>query len=205
MVEKKKKEEGFGLGLSPDLLELLAKFQEIELEDFELEVKDLELWLESGAVARQLVPKLKVAPPLKAKPTELMTAQFARPIETYPGKIAEVKLGATRGEGGTRGRSIIIGGEASPAFYTFERPMLHPPVVTLDVFDMEVPLSKAVKMHVKDVVGDPAAWAKLAVEKFGADMVTVHLISIDPLLKNATPRDAVKTVEAVAQAVDVPS
>jgi len=29
-------------------------------------------------------------------------------------------------------------------------------------------------MHVKDVVGDPAAWAKLAVEKFGADMVTVH-------------------------------
>jgi CO dehydrogenase/acetyl-CoA synthase delta subunit len=29
-------------------------------------------------------------------------------------------------------------------------------------------------MHVKEVVGDPAAWAKLAVEKFGADMVTVH-------------------------------
>ena len=204
VAEKKKKEEGLGLGLSPDLLELLAKFQEIELEDFELEVKDLELWLESGAVARQLVPQLKVAPPLKAKPVELMTARFAPPIETYPGKIVEVKLGATRGEGGTRGRSIIIGGEASPAFYTFERPMLHPPVVTLDVFDMEVPLSKAVKMHVKDVVGDPAAWAKLAVEKFGADMVTVHLISIDPLLKNATPRDAVKTVEAVAQAVDVP-
>jgi acetyl-CoA decarbonylase/synthase complex subunit delta len=77
-------------------------------------------------------------------------------------------------------------------------------VVTLDVFDMEVPLSKAVKMHVKDVVGDPAAWAKLAVEKFGADMVTVHLISIDPLLKDATPRDAVKTVENIVQAVDVP-
>ena len=69
---------------------------------------------------------------------------------------------------------------------------------------MEVPLSKAVKMHVKDVVGDPAAWAKLAVEKFGADMVTVHLISIDPLLKNATPKDAVKTVENILQAVDVP-
>jgi acetyl-CoA decarbonylase/synthase complex subunit delta len=134
----------------------------------------------------------------------IMTAQFAPPIETYPGKIVEVKLGATKGEGGTRGRSIIIGGETSPPFYTFERPVLHPPVVTLDVFDMKIPLSKAVKMHVKDVIGDPAAWAKLAVEKFGADMVTVHLISIDPLLKNATPKDAVKTVEEVAQAVDVP-
>jgi acetyl-CoA decarbonylase/synthase complex subunit delta len=69
---------------------------------------------------------------------------------------------------------------------------------------MEIPLSKAVKMHVKEVIGDPAAWAKLAVEKFGADMVTIHLISIDPLLKNATPKDAVKTVEEVLQAVDVP-
>ena len=205
MSDKKKKDEGVGISFSPDLLELLSKFQEIELEDFELEVKDLELWLESGALPRQLMPQLKAAPALKAaKPVELMKAQFIPPIETYPGKIVEVKLGATKGEGGTRGRSIIIGGETSPAFYTFERPVLHPPVITLDVFDMEVPLSKAVKMHVKDVIGDPAAWAKLAVEKFGADMVTVHLISIDPLLKDAKPKDAVKTVEEIVQAVDVP-
>jgi acetyl-CoA decarbonylase/synthase complex subunit delta len=205
VAEKKKKDEGAdGLALSPDLMELLAKFQEIELEDFELEVKDLELWLESGALPRQLMPQLKVAPGLKGKPAELMMTQFARPIETYPGKIVEVTLGATKAEGGTRGRTITIGGETSPAFYSFERPMVHPPVVTLDVFDMEVPLTKAVKMHVKDVIGDPAAWAKLAVDKFGADMVTVHLISIDPLLKNATPKDAVKTIEEITQAVDVP-
>jgi acetyl-CoA decarbonylase/synthase complex subunit delta len=204
LAGKKKKDEDLGINFSPDLLELLAKFQEIELEDFELEAADLELWLESGALPRQIMPPLKVPPALKAKPTELMTAQFVPPVETYLGKIVEVKLGATKGEGGTRGRSLIIGGETSPAFYTFERPTLHPPVVTLDIFDMEVPLSKAVKMHVKDVIGDPAAWAKLAVEKFGADMVTVHLISIDPLLKDATPKDAVKTVEEVTQAVDVP-
>jgi acetyl-CoA decarbonylase/synthase complex subunit delta len=205
VAEKKKKDEDAdGLALSPDIMELLAKFQEIELEDFELEVKDLELWLESGALPRQLMPQLKAAPGLKGKPAELMMTQFARPIETYPGKIVEVTLGATKAEGGTRGRTITIGGETSPAFYSFERPMVHPPVVTLDVFDMEVPLTKAVKMHVKEVIGDPAAWAKLAVDKFGADMVTVHLISIDPLLKNATPKDAVKTIEEITQAVDVP-
>jgi len=204
LVDKKKKDENLGINFSPDLLELLAKFQEIELEDFELEVGNLELWLQSGALPRQVMPQLKVAPALKGKPKELMKVQFVPPVETYPGKIVEVKLGATKGEGGTRGRSIIIGGETSPAFYTFEGPVLHPPVVTLDVFDMKIPLSKAVKMHVKDVIGDPAAWAKLAVEKFGADMVTVHLISIDPLLKDATPKDAVKTVEEVMQAVDVP-
>jgi acetyl-CoA decarbonylase/synthase complex subunit delta len=204
MAEKKKKVEDGGINFNPDLLDLLAKFQEVELEDFELEVKDLELWLESGALPRQLVPQMKAAGALKGKPAELLKAQFTPPIETYLGKIVEVKLGGTKSEGGSRGKSIVIGGETSPPFYTFESPVTHPPVVTLDVFDMALPLSKAVKMHVKDVIGDPAAWAKLAVEKFGADMVTVHLISVDPLLKDATPKDAVKTVEAVLQAVDVP-
>ncbi|MEM3581617.1 MAG: CO dehydrogenase/acetyl-CoA synthase subunit delta, partial [Candidatus Bathyarchaeia archaeon] len=177
---------------------------EVELEDFEMNVGDLEIWLQPGAVAAPVVAPPKVVPPLKAKPTAILEAEFIPPVETYPGKIVEVKLGATRSEGGTRGKTVTIGGETTPAFYTFERPTPHPPVVTLDVFDIEVPLAKAVKMHVKDVLGDPAAWAKLAVEKFGADLVTIHLISIDPLVKDATPKEAVKTVEEVAQAVDVP-
>ncbi len=198
-----KKSVADGLGLSPEILELLAKFQEIELEDFQMDVSEMELSFEPG-MAGQMMPKLKLPPSLKAKPVSMLQAAFLPPIETYPSSIAEVKLGGTRSEGGTRGKSIVIGGETSPAFYNFERPVVHSPIITLDVFDMEVPLSKAVKMHVKDVVGDPAAWAKLAVEKFGADMVTVHLISIDPLLKNATPKDAVKTVENILQAVDVP-
>jgi acetyl-CoA decarbonylase/synthase, CODH/ACS complex subunit delta len=197
-----KKDEDSGLKLSKDLLDALAKFHEIEIEGFELIAPELELVWEPG-VAGQMMPKLKI-PGLIGKPTALLQSTFVPPVETYPGKIAEVKLGATRSEGGSRGKSVIVGGETSPAFYNFERPTTHTPIITLDVFDMEVPLSKAVKMHVKDVVGDPAAWAKLAVEKFGADMVTVHLISIDPLLKNATPKDAVKTVENILQAVDVP-
>ncbi|MGQ9538919.1 MAG: CO dehydrogenase/acetyl-CoA synthase subunit delta [Candidatus Bathycorpusculaceae bacterium] len=205
MAEKEKKEDVLGLKLNSRLLELLAKLQEVELEDFEMEVGDLEIWLQPGAVAAPVMaPPKAVAPPVKAKPTQIIETEFIPPIETYPGKVVEVKLGATKSEGGSRGRTVVIGGETTPAFYTFERPTPHPPVISLDVFDMEVPLAKAVKMHVKDVLGDPAAWAKLAVEKFGADLITIHLISIDPLVKDATPKEAVKTVEAVAQAVDVP-
>ncbi|MEM2367217.1 MAG: CO dehydrogenase/acetyl-CoA synthase subunit delta [Candidatus Bathyarchaeia archaeon] len=205
MAEKKEKDETvLGLKLNSRLLELLAKLQEIELEDFEMEVGDLEIWLQPGAVAAPVIAPPKVAPPVKAKPTQIIEAEFVPPVETYPGKVVEVKLGATKSEGGTRGKTVVIGGETTPAFYTFERPTPHPPVISLDVFDMEVPLAKAVKMHVKDVLGDPAAWAKLAVEKFGADLITIHLISIDPLVKDASPKEAVKTVEAVAQAVDVP-
>jgi acetyl-CoA decarbonylase/synthase, CODH/ACS complex subunit delta len=198
-----KKTAAEGLGLSPEILELLAKFQEIEIEDFQMDVSEMELSFEPG-MAGQMMPKLRLPPALKAKPVSMLQAAFMPPIESYPSRIAEVKLGGTKGEGGTRGKSLIVGGETSPAFYTFERPVVHSPIITLDVFDMEVPLSKAVKMHVKEVMGDPAAWAKLAVEKFGADMVTVHLISIDPLLKDATPKAAANTVENILQAVDVP-
>jgi acetyl-CoA decarbonylase/synthase, CODH/ACS complex subunit delta len=198
-----KKSVADGLGLSPEILELLAKFQEIEIEDFQMDVSEMELSFEPG-MAGQMMPKLRLPPALKAKPVSMLQAAFMPPIESYPSRIAEVKLGGTKGEGGTRGKSLIVGGETSPAFYTFERPVVHSPIITLDVFDMEVPLSKAVKMHVKEVMGDPAAWAKLAVEKFGADMVTVHLISIDPLLKDATPKAAANTVENILQAVNVP-
>jgi acetyl-CoA decarbonylase/synthase complex subunit delta len=192
-----KEEKALGLKLSPRLLELIAKLQEIELEDFEMDVGDLEIWLQPGAVATSVIAP-KIALPAKVKPTAILETEFVPPVETYPGKIVEVTLG------GNKRKSVVIGGETTPAFYTFERPTLHPPVVTLDVFDMAVPLAKAVKMHVKEVLGDPAAWAKLAVDKFGADLVTIHLISIDPLVKDTSPKEAVKTVEEVAQAVDVP-
>jgi len=59
-------------------------------------------------------------------------------------------------------------------------------------------------MHVEEVLGDPAEWARLSVEKFGADMVNLHLVSIDPLINDTPPAVAAKTVEKVLQAVDVP-
>lgn len=203
MPKKEKEEDSSTLKLSPRLVEMLSRLQEIELEDFEMDVKDLEIWLQPGAIAAgAAIPRASGM--AEARPSRLLEAEFIPPIEAYPGKIVEVKLGATKKEGGTRGKSVVIGGELAPAFYSFEKPMPHPPVVSLDVFDMKVPLAKAVKMHVKEVMDDVEAWAKLAVEKFGADMLTVHLISVDPLLKDASPKDAAKTVERVLQAVDVP-
>ena len=167
----------------------------------DIEVGDLEIWFQPtvGVVAPP-----RVAPPVKEKPTSILEAKFYPPTMEYPGKIIEVKLGATKGEGGSRGKSLVIGGEQSPAFYLFEKPTPNPPVVSFDVFDMKIPLAKAVKMHVEDVLEDPVAWAKLSVDKFGAEMVNLHLVSIDPLLKDTPPREAAKTVEDVLQAVDVP-
>ncbi len=185
-------------------MEILAKLQGVELENIEMKVDDMQMRSKQGRISKPTSAKPKAEAPPRTGPHEKVKEEFVPSLETYPSKIAEVKLGATKSEGGTRSRSLTIGGETTPAFYTFEGRMPHPPVVAVDVFDMKVPLARAVKMHVKDVMEDPAAWAKLAVDRFEADMLTLHLVSADPLIKDTSPKEAAKTVEEVAQAVDVP-
>jgi acetyl-CoA decarbonylase/synthase complex subunit delta len=197
----KKKTEN--IPLSFDILEALAKYQEIELSDVEISFEELEVNLTPGGLIG--VPRLKGQPIMKPKPTSLIEARLDLPIKEYSGKIVEVKLGATRTEGGTRGKSIVIGGESVPAYYNFQQLPPHKPVVAFDVFDWpKVSLAKAVKEHFRDVVHDPAEWAKLCVEKYNAEMINLHFLTIDPLIENTSPSTAVKVVENVLQAVDVP-
>jgi acetyl-CoA decarbonylase/synthase complex subunit delta len=198
------KEKKGVLPISIDLLEALAKFQQIELDDVEIAFDELELRLSPGTVVS--VPGAKpIAVPAKVKPTSLLEAEVGIPIEEYPGKVVEVKLGATKSEGGSRGSTLVIGGETTPAFYNFQSTPPHKPVIAYDVFDWaKIPLAKAVKMHYREVVDDAAEWARLCVDKFGAEMINLHFVSIDPLIKDTSPREAVKKAEDVLQAVDVP-
>jgi acetyl-CoA decarbonylase/synthase complex subunit delta len=198
------KEKKGVLPISIDLLEALAKFQQIELDDVEIAFDELELRLSPGTVVS--VPGAKpTAVPAKVKPTSLLEAEVGIPIEEYPGKVVEVKLGATKSEGGSRGSTLVIGGETTPAFYNFQSTPPHKPVIAYDVFDWaKIPLAKAVKMHYREVVDDAAEWARLCVDKFGAEMINLHFVSIDPLIKDTSPREAVKKAEDVLQAVDVP-
>jgi acetyl-CoA decarbonylase/synthase, CODH/ACS complex subunit delta len=197
----KKKNES--LPLSFDILEALAKYQEIELSDVDISFEELEINLTPGGVIG--VPRPRVQPILKPKPLSLIEAKVDLPIKEYSGKIVEVKLGATRTEGGTRNKSIVIGGESVPAYYNFQQMPPHKPVIAFDVFDWpKVSLAKAVKEHFKEVVHDPAEWAKLCVEKYNAEMINLHFLTIDPLIEDTSPRTAVKVVENVLQAVDVP-
>lgn len=196
-----KKEAKPVIRLTKDLLEMLAKAAEVEMEDVDLEFDELELELQPGRV--RLIPR--IALPVEEKPTRLLGVEYLPPKQEYPGKIVEVKLGATKTEGGTRGRSIVIGGETAPAFYFFHSSTPHRPVIAFDVFDTpKVSLPGAVKRHVREVLEDPAAWSKLCVERFEAEMINLHLVSVDPLINDTSPEGALKTVESVLQAVDVP-
>jgi acetyl-CoA decarbonylase/synthase complex subunit delta len=200
-MAKKKKRQSIKIG--PKLLEFLAKLSEVELEDVEINVGELEIVLPPAVGVAPVKPRME-EPKGPPKLTEILESSFVPLVEKYPGQIREVTLGATKSQGGTRGKKVTIGGETSLSYYLFERTSPHPPVIALDIFDMPLSLPKAIKVHVQEVMGDTSAWAKMAVEKFGADVVTVHLLSTDPLIKDTSPKQAAKTLENVLQAVDVP-
>jgi acetyl-CoA decarbonylase/synthase complex subunit delta len=192
--------------LAPQLRELLKGVSQIELEHFSMEIGDLDLFIplsgSTPASAFTGVPAAPAQPP--AKPADLIRESYVRTSSDFPGRIREVHLGATKAEGGSRCRSITIGGATAPAYSDPARPPLHSPVISLDVFDMPVTLPRILRENVADVIEDPAEWAKMNVKKFGADVVTVHLTSTDPLFRDTPASVAVKTVEDVLQAVDVP-
>jgi acetyl-CoA decarbonylase/synthase complex subunit delta len=146
-------------------------------------------------------PAPSLGPPIVS---ELIKADFRYPASQYPGSTAEVQLGATRREGGSRGRIYKIGGAASLPFCRFDGVAPHLPVVALDTFDLAPPLARPVKEAYKEVLEDPAAWAKLCVEKYEADLPSVHLVSTDPGIKDTSAADAARVVEDVLQAVDTP-
>ena len=193
------------LALAPQLLELLKGVHQVELENFTMEIGDLELFIPAfGNMPAPALSSAGIAPFSPPKPTELYRESY-KPLEiSYPGKIREVTLGATRAEGGSRSKTITIGGAATPAYFDGQHLPPHLPVIALDVFDMNVSLPKVLRENVAEVMNDPAEWAKMNVKKFGADVITIHLMSTDPLFKDATPASAVKTVEEILQAVDVP-
>jgi acetyl-CoA decarbonylase/synthase complex subunit delta len=170
-----------------DLIESLIETESAELQNVTIDVDELVLELKQ-AMAMPLARKAAIT--------------YSPPVKEYLGEIAEIKLGATRADGGSRGKVVKIGGQKS--LYRFEGGYKNDPAVTFDVFDISMPtFAKALREEWKDVWDSPAEWAKRAV-KLGADLVTIHLISTDPKILDTSPRDAAKTVEDVLQAVKVP-
>ena len=120
------------------------------------------------------------------------------PIEKWTGKVKEVKLG-----GGGR-KEVIVGGETTLPFLTFEGSHPNPPKIAIEVRDSEPsgwpsPLLSAWG----DAVKDPGAWAKKAVE-FGADIIALKLVSAHPEGGNTGAAEAKAAVDKVLSAVDLP-
>lgn len=126
------------------------------------------------------------------------------PKDKYNGKVREVVLGATKEQGGTRSRSVTVGGDSALPFMHFEGTFPHSPAIAVEIQSRRPLDWSPVLMEAwKDVVDDPVAWAK-AVEALGVDIVLLRICATQADGAPATPASAKKVVRDVLNATGLP-
>lgn len=123
---------------------------------------------------------------------------FEIPKIKYTGRIREVEIG-------TGQKALKVGGATCYPFYRFEGDMPNVPKVAFEVWDSPPDEWQqwAVEPY-RDVLGDPAAWAKKCIDAYGAEMIVLQLRSADPNGENRATEEVVEVVKKVADAIDVP-
>jgi len=124
---------------------------------------------------------------------------FEIPKQKYSGAIKTVTIGKGA-------KAITLGGETSYPFYVFEGPMPNKPRIAMEIWDRDPGEDWAGPVYetIKDVAGDPVAWAQKCIKEFGAEAIALILNSTDPNGDNASAEAAAATAKKVADAIDVP-
>lgn len=122
------------------------------------------------------------------------------PKEKWSGKVREITLGATAADGGTRAKTVTVGGETTLPFLHFEGDIPHPPAIAVEVQD-RVPAdwSPVLLEAWGDVTGDLAAWTKAA-EAAGADIILLKFAAH----KDLSPDNARQSLRQVLDATGLP-
>jgi acetyl-CoA decarbonylase/synthase complex subunit delta len=103
------------------------------------------------------------------------------PKEKWSGKVREITLGATAADGGTRAKTVTVGGETTLPYLHFEGEIPHPPAIAIEVQDRKPADWSPVLLEAwGDAAEDPAAWAKAA-EEAGADIIMLKFSLHDDL------------------------
>lgn len=126
------------------------------------------------------------------------------PKEKWAGKVREVTVGATRAEGGTRTKSITVGGQAAMPYLQFEAPAPHAPCLAIEVRDRKPEdWSPLLGQVWGEAMTDPAQWAKAA-EEAGADIIYLTLSATQADGKPNTGENARAVVRKVLDATGLP-
>jgi acetyl-CoA decarbonylase/synthase complex subunit delta len=126
------------------------------------------------------------------------------PKEKWSGSVRAVTLGATRDQGGTRARTLTVGGETALPYHAFEGTLPHPPGLALEVHDRRPTDWSPILIKAWSAeLDDPAAWARAA-EAAGADLIYLTLSATLPNGQANTAANARAVLRQVLDATGLP-
>ncbi len=125
--------------------------------------------------------------------------------ESFIGSVNLVTLGATAENGGTRTTTVTVGGSKNVVYGGSADDAGQKPVIAMDVLDSPpTDWPDVLIAPYKDVLDNPAEWAKICVEQFGADLICIKFDGIHPDKGDKDADHAVKVTKDVLKAVSVP-
>ena len=126
------------------------------------------------------------------------------PKESWIGSIKAIAFGATEDEGGTRGKRILLGGETTLPFLSFEG-NVSKPAIGMEVIDkLREDYPQMIVAEFGDAISDPVAWAQACVDTYGADFICLKLLSTNPEEENVSAEDAAALVSTMLTQVKAP-
>ncbi|MGD2178800.1 MAG: acetyl-CoA decarbonylase/synthase complex subunit alpha/beta, partial [Anaerolineae bacterium] len=152
----------------------------------------------------EALPEVKRVRPEVPPWSEEKETEVEVPKEKWAGKVREITLGATEADGGTRSKTVTVGGQTTLPFMDFEGDIGHRPVIAVEIQDRKPEDWSPLLLEAwGDVMDDPAQWAKAAEEK-GADLIALQLSLEDANGEPNTAEKASKTVRNVLEATGLP-
>jgi acetyl-CoA decarbonylase/synthase complex subunit delta len=125
--------------------------------------------------------------------------------DNYTGSVNRVTLGATKENGGTRTSTITVGGAKNVVYGGGADQASEKPVIAIDVLDSKPDdWPELLTEPYKDVLDNPAEWAKKCIEEFGADLICLKFEGIHPDKGDKDADHAAKVTQDVLKAVGVP-
>jgi acetyl-CoA decarbonylase/synthase complex subunit delta len=126
-------------------------------------------------------------------------------FEKWQGRICELTLGATKQEGGSRSRTIKLGGQATLPFLFPEGQIPNKPRLAFEIWDIAPSdWPQELTSSYADVLGDPYGWAEKCVKKYKAEILCIKLQGAHPDFGNKTPEQEAKLISGLLKKVDVP-
>lgn len=126
-------------------------------------------------------------------------------LEKWPGTVAEVTIGATKEQGGTRAMPIKLGGHKTLPLLFNEGAIPNKPVIAFEVWDVaptEWP-EELMKAYA-DKLKDPVTWADFCVREYKAQALCIKLQGGHPDFGNRAPDEEARLIGKILKAVDVP-
>lgn len=134
-----------------------------------------------------------------------MPVTVETPVEKWAGTVRPITLGATAAEGGTRGRTAVVGGQSTLPFLGFEGQSPNPPLVAVEVWNRNPgdEWSAALAQAWGDVLSDPGRWAQAA-EAAGADLICLRFFTTAASGEQLTAAEARGVLRSVLRATTLP-